>query len=297
MTGLKKNLDLSIEQKRGKIDFMHEQISVSRQCNLIGLTRSTLYYIPKGISPYNLKLMRLIDEQYLKTPFYGFRRITAWLQREGHEVNQKRVRRLMILMGLKAIYPGPNLSKANYSHKIYPYLLRNLKISRANQVWSADITYIRLKDGFIYLVAIMDWFSRKVLAWEVSITLESDFCVRALERALVKYGKPEIFNTDQGVQFTSRDFTGILEKNEIKISMDGKGRALDNVFIERLWRSLKYEEVYLKEYESVKDALDNMRQYFEFYNSKRLHQSIEYKVPNEVYDSSITEQEEERKGA
>ena len=211
---------------------MNESISISRQCKLLDLSRSTLYYKSSGIDPYNLELMRLIDEQYLVTPFYGSRRITAWLNRKKHLVNRKRIQRLMRIMGIEAIYPKPNLSKAGKGHKIYPYLLRGLEITRVNQVWSADITYIRLKGGFIYLVAIIDWFSRKVLSWNVSITLESDFCVRA------------------------------LEDKKIRISMDGKGRAIENIFIERLWRSFKYEEVYLKEYQTVKEACRNIKKYF-----------------------------------
>jgi len=282
---------------RGKIEFLNDKISVSRQCALLGLSRATLYYQSRGINEYNLKIMRLIDEQYLNTPFYGSRRMTALLQRKGYDVNRKRIRRLMVLMGIQAIYPGRNLSKACKEHEIYPYLLRELDIDRPNQVWCSDITYIRLKSGFIYLVAIMDWFSRRVLSWEVSISLESDFCIRALERALLKYGKPEIFNTDQGVQFTCKNFIKVLKSQNIKISMDGKGRALDNIFIERLWRSLKYEEVYLKDYESVKVAVVNLRQYFDFYNHERLHQSLDYRTPEEVYISSINEQVEERKRA
>jgi putative transposase len=263
----------------------------------MGLARSTLYYQSNGISSYNLMLMNLIDEQYLETPFYGSRRMAACLKRQGYDVNRKRIQRLMQLMGLQAIFPGPNLSKACHEHKIYPYLLRGLHISRANQIWSADITYIRLSSGFIYLVAIMDWFSRMILSCEVSISLESEFCVNALERAMYKYGKPEIFNTDQGVQFTCREFTEKLEKNKIRISMDGKGRALDNIFIERLWRSLKYEEVYLKDYESVGEAVASLRKYFDFYNQDRPHQSLEYMVPAEVYRSSIEDHVDERKRA
>jgi putative transposase len=282
---------------RGKIEFSNEDISISKQCELLGLARATLYYQPRDINEYNLKIMRLIDEQYLNTPFYGSRRMTAFLQRKGYNVNRKRIKRLMVLMGIQAIYPAPNLSKACKDHEFFPYLLRELDINRPNQVWCSDITYIRLNSGFIYLVAIMDWFSRKVLSWEVSITLESDFCVRALERALLKYGKPEIFNTDQGVQFTSKNFIKVLKSRNIKISMDGKGRALDNIFIERLWRSLKYEEVYLKDYESVKVAVVNLRQYFNFYNQERPHQSLDYQTPDEVYISSIGEQIEEGKRA
>jgi putative transposase len=288
---------LSIKQKRGKIEFMNDKISISRQCSLLNLSRSTLYYQPSELDEYNLKIMRLIDEQFLNTPFYGSRRMTAYLNRHGLKVNRKRIQRLMRIMGIISIYPKPNLSKACKYHKIYPYLLRGIKISRVNQVWSADITYIGLERGFIYLVAIMDWLSRKVLSWEISITLESDFCVRALERALLKYDKPEIFNTDQGVQFTSKDFTKKLEEEKIKISMDGKGRAIDNIFIERLWRSLKYEDVYLKEYQTVKEALINIRNYFDFYNQERPHQSLDYKTPDEIYYVSMSENMSKEKRA
>jgi putative transposase len=226
--------------------------------------------------------MRRIDEQYLRTPFYGVRRMTAWLEHEGHAVNHKRVARLMRLMGLQAMCPGPGVSKPAPGHRIYPYLLRGLPITAVNQVWSTDITYIRLARGFIYLVAIIDWFSRYVLAWEVSITLEGAFCLSALEWALSK-ARPEIFNTDQGAQFTSSDFTGALERAGIRISMDGKGRALDNVFVERLWRSVKYEEVYLKDYRSVGEAVEGLGQYFEFYNRERLHQALDYRTPESVW--------------
>jgi len=297
LTGLKKNLDLSIEQKRGVINFTNEQISISRQCELLELSRATLYYQSRGMDDYNLMLMRLIDEEYMNKPYYGSRRMTAWLRQKGYNVNRKRVKRLMNLMGICAIYPKPNLSKGCKEHEIYPYLLRKIEVTRANQVWSTDITYIRIRGGFIYLVAVIDWYSRKVLSWEVSISLESDFCIRALEKALAEYGKPEIFNTDQGVQFTCKNFIKILKDNDIKISMDGKGRALDNIFIERLWRSVKYEEVYLKDYVTVKDAVNNLKQYFILYNTDRLHQSLEYHTPDSVYESSIKKQLEERKGA
>jgi putative transposase len=279
------------------IEFTNDDIPVSRQCELLGLSRSTLYYRAREISEFNLKIMNELDIQYLKTPFYGSRRMTVILQQKGYEVNRKRVQRLMKIMGIHAIYPGRNLSKACKNHEIYPYLLRDMAINYANQVWSSDITYIRLDGGFIYLVAIMDWYSRKVLSWEVSITLESDFCIRALESALMKYGNPEIFNTDQGVQFTDKRFTKILKSHGIKISMDGKGRASDNIFIERLWRSLKYEEVYLKNYESVKMALENLRRYFEFYNQERPHQALGYQTVDDVYRESINDQIEGRKGA
>jgi len=226
--------------------------------------------------------MRLIDEEYTRHPFYGTRRLTAWLRRKGHGVNIKRVRRLMREMGIEAIYQKPNLSKGLSEHKKYPYLLKNMVIDHPDQVWSTDITYIRMKHGFVYLTAIIDWFSRYVLSFEVSTTLDTGFCVDALEKAL-NTSKPEIFNTDQGAQFTSEAFTGCLKAGNINISMDGRGRALDNIFVERLWRSVKYEEVYPREYESVKDAVTGLNRYFEFYNKERVHQSLQYQTPYEVY--------------
>jgi len=261
---------------------MHPGIPVCRQCKLLGLSRTAYYYEPVGVDEFALILMRLIDEQYTRTPFYGVRRMTAWLKRQGHDVNRKRVRRLMGLMGLEAVYPKPNLSRALREHKKYPYLLRDMVIERPDQVWSTDITYIRLSQGFIYLVAIIDWYSRYVLSWKVSITLEKEFCMEALEKALMS-SKPEIFNTDQGVQFTSLEFTGLLDRTGILISMDGRGRALDNIFVERLWRSVKYEEVYLNDYQTVKEAKERLTQYFHFYNTERLHQSLGYKTPGEIY--------------
>jgi putative transposase len=226
--------------------------------------------------------MRLIDELYTKYPFYGVRRITNALKRLGRCINHKRVARLMRLMGLEAIYPKPRLSVANKEHRKYPYLLRNLSIMRPDQVWSTDITYIRLRHGFVYLAAIMDWFSRYVISWSLSITLDADFCVDMLKKALMK-ARPQIFNSDQGVQFTSEAFTGVLEDHGVRISMDGRGRAFDNIFVERLWRSVKYEEVYLKDYSGVRDAKDSLRRYFEFYNNDRPHQSLGYRTPEEVY--------------
>jgi putative transposase len=226
--------------------------------------------------------MRLIDEQYTRAPFYGSRRMTAWLQDRGHDVNRKRVTRLMQLMGIEAVYPKPNLSRAAEGHKIYPYLLRGVEIARVNQVWSTDITYIPMAHGFVYLVAVMDWFSRFVLSWMLSLTMELDFCVAALQRAL-RWGRPEIFNSDQGSQFTSDDFTGELEQRHIAISMDGRGRCLDNIFIERLWRSLKYEEVYLKDYTLVADAREGIGRYLRFYHYERLHSSLDYRTPASIY--------------
>lgn len=258
------------------------EIPIYMQCELLGLNRSTLYYKPKDISEYNLLLMRLIDEQYTRTPFYGIRKITKCLNQRGHQVNHKRVRRLMRLMGLEAIYPKCRLSKKDSSHKIYPYLLNGLDIKRSNQVWATDITYIRMRRGFLYLVAVMDWYSRYVLSWAVSISLETAFCIEALEMAL-KMGCPEIFNSDQGSQFTSKDFTDKLLTRFVKISMDGRGRVFDNIFIERLWRTLKYEEVYLKEYTTVTGATENIAHYFRFYNEERIHQTLGYKTPHQFY--------------
>jgi putative transposase len=275
-------LDCSVEQKRLLIEPANGALGISRQCELIGLSRASFYYEPVEESAENLLLMRLIDEQFTKRPFYGVRKMTAWLRQEKYEVNLKRVRRLMRLMGLEAIYQKPRLSIPAPGHQIYPYLLRNVKIERINQVWSTDITYIRLQGGVVYLVAVIDWHSRYVLSWEVSTTMENEFCISALKRALHR-GKPEIFNSDQGSQFTSNAFTGILKEHDISISMDGRGRALDNIFVERLWRSVKYEEVYLDEYESVPQAIAGLRNYFNFYNLERLHQSLDYKTPEAVY--------------
>jgi len=234
------------------------------------------------MNEYNLGLMDLIDRQYLKTPFYGSRRITAYLRQYGHEVNRKRVQRLMRLMGLKGICPGPNLSKRRQEHKVYPYLLKGLSIDRPNLVWSTDITYIRIRDGFIYLMAVLDWYSRYVLSWMLSNSLDARFCLDGLLEAL-EQSSPEIFNTDQGSQFTSDEFLAPLKKREIKISMDGKGRVFDNIFVERLWRTVKYEEVYLKDYQTVREAKQSLKSYFEFYNNERLHQSLGYLPPASVY--------------
>ena len=227
-------------------------------------------------------LMRLLDEQYTRTPFYGSRKMTAWLQTQGYPVDRKRVRRLLHLMGLETIYPKPRLSISGAVEQRYPYLLRGMSIEKCNQVWSCDITYIRLQQGFIYLIAVMDWYSRYVLSWEISITLDTSFCLEALDRAL-RGGRPEIFNTDQGVQFTSTEFVNRLKAADIRISWDGRGRALDNIFVERLWRSVKYEEVSIKEYQSVVDAIRNIQAYFTFYNQERLHQALDYQTPAQVY--------------
>jgi len=257
-------------------------LSVVRQCELIGLPRSTWYYEPQRETAENLRLMRLLDEQYTRTPFYGSRRMVIALGGQGCNANRKRVQRLMQKMGIEAIYPRPRLSDPAPGHRVYPYRLRGLAITRPNQVWSTDITYIRLRSGFVYLVAILDWFSRYVVEWEISITLDTSFCLSALDRALQK-AKPEIFNSDQGAQFTSEEFTGRLESAGIVISMDGRGRALDNVFTERLWRSVKYEEVYLKDYAGVPDTIANLKTYFRFYNFDRPHQSLDDQTPASVY--------------
>jgi putative transposase len=253
-----------------------------RQCELLGLNRSALYYQPATESAFNLRLMRLIDQQYLHTPFYGWPRMTASLRRQGYHVNAKRVRRLMQHMGVQAIYPKPNTTVASKDHTVYPYLLRGLDITQPNQVWSADITYVPMQYGFMYLVAIMDWFSRYVLTWQLSNTLDGHFCVDALQHAL-QLGTPAIFNTDQGVQFTAVTFTSCLEAAGVCVSRDGRGRALDNIFVERLWRTVKYEDLYLKDYASVPDLDTGLHTYFQFYNYERPHQSLGYRTPAEVH--------------
>lgn len=273
---------MALEDKRRLIEPSLRELSIARQCELVGLNRSSWYYKPCGVSEQDLAIMHLIDQQYTRAPFYGFRRMKIWLGEQGQLVNHKRIRRLMRLMGIEAIYPKPKLSQRNDEHKVYPYLLRGLSIDRPNQVWATDITYIRMRRGFVYLVAIMDWFSRYVLSWSVSVTMDVYFCLEALEKALAA-GRPEIFNTDQGSQFTSREFTGRLLKADVRISMDGKGRAFDNIFIERLWRSVKYEEVYLKEYPDVRTCIQGLQHYFRFYNQERPHQALGYRTPLQVY--------------
>ena len=270
------------------VNRQHPSLSVVRQCTLLDISRSGFYYQPAGISEEALTLMKLIDRQYLTTPFYGARRIAAWLKNKGYEVNRKRIRRLMRIMGLKAIYRRPRISQPAPGHRIYPYLLNGINITRSNQVWAADITYIPMARGFLYLVVIMDWYSRYVLSWRLSNTLDAGFCVEALEEALRK-GRPDIFNTDQGTQFTSEVFTGILKQHEVRISMDGKGRYSDNLFIERLWRTVKYEEVYLKAYQNGRDARVGIGNYFRFYNTERPHQALGYLTPAEVFISSPVE--------
>jgi len=266
----------------------HNRIPICRQCELLGLSRSSLYYKPCRDTQYNEQLMKLIDKQYIETPFYGIDKMTEWLRRKGHYVNHKRVRRLMRQMGLEAVYPRRkrSLSSPDKQHKIYPYLLKDVQITRPDQVWSADITYIRMYRGWVYLVAVMDWFSRYVLSWELSVTLESEFCVWALQRAL-SLGRPDIFNTDQGSQFTSIDFTKVLLDAGIQISMDGRGRVFDNIFSERLWRTVKVEEVYLRDYQTVAEARYYLGRYFELYNNRRLHQALGYSTPAEVYGVAV----------
>ena len=273
--------------RRAMIDRDHQQLSLVRQCILLDVSRASVYYRPVPTRAEDLELMALMDRQYLKTPFYGSRKMKAWLLQQGYLVSRKRVRRLMRLMGLEAIYRRPNTSKPAPGHRIFPYLLKGVEVNRVDQVWAADITYIPMAKGFLYLVAIMDWHSRHVLAWKLSNTMDTSFCVAALEEALGK-GRPEIFNTDQGSQFTSEAFTQTLQEQRVQVSMDGKGmdgkgRYLDNIFVERLWRSIKYEEVYLKAYQTVAEARTGINAYLEFYNRQRPHQALGYRTPAEVY--------------
>ena len=267
---------------RNLVEEEHAALSVRRQCELLGLNRSTLYYQSARETQDNLRLMRLIDAEYTAHPFYGSRKISQWLRQQGETVNRKRVQRLMRVMGLEAIYPKPRLSVPGRGHRIYPYLLRGVAITRPDQVWSTDITYVPLRTGFMYLAAIMDWYSRCVLAWRLSNTLDGSFCLEMLEEAL-SGGKPEVFNTDQGVQFTADAWTGRLASAGVAVSMDGKGRCLDNVFVERLWRSVKYEAIYPGCYETVPQLASGLEGYFPFYNEERPHQSLEYRTPASVY--------------
>jgi putative transposase len=268
--------------KRSLVEAAHPQLSVLRQCELLGLSRSTFYYQPAQESEEDLALMRLIDQQYTRYPFYGSRRMTAWLKAQRHPVNRKRVRRLMGLMGLEAIYPRPRLSAADRQHKVYPYLLRGVSIGRVDQVWSTDITYVPMTAGFMYLAAVIDWHSRYVLAWRLSNTLDGQFCLDMLDEAL-SLGKPEVFNTDQGAQFTASAWTDRLLSAGVAVSMDGRGRCLDNVFVERLWRAVKYEDLYLRGYDTVPELTEGLGRYFPFYNEERLHQALGYRTPAAVY--------------
>ncbi len=265
----------------------HSQLSITRQCELLSLSHSSYYYQPKSISDEEIILLRLLDEQYLKTPFYGSRKMTIHLCELGYQVNRKRVQRLMRDLGIEAIYPKPRLSKANLAHQVYPYLLRDLNIETANQVWCTDITYLPVLRGHFYLVAVMDWYSRKILSWRISNTLDVDFCIDALQEALNRFGCPSIFNSDQGSQFTSNTFTQALKEKGIRISMDGKGRYLDNIFIERFWRTLKYELIYIKCFEDGIHLKQEVKDWFNWYNEERPHQALDYQKPDQVYAKSL----------
>lgn len=267
------------------IDKNHRKLSLARQCRLVGLARSTAYHRPERRPDKDAKLRNRIDEIYTECPFFGSRQIRDTLRREGWRIGRKRVQRLMRLMGLEAQCPKPNLSRPAKGHEVYPYLMKSMRIDRPNVAWCADITYIRMEGGFMYLVAVMDWYSRKVLSWELSNTLDTSFCVRALREALARYGPPKVFNTDQGCQFTSQEWIHQLKADKVHISMDGRGRALDNVFVERLWRTLKYEEVYRREYRGVADLRRHLCGYFEFYNHRRPHSSLDGQTPGEVHQN------------
>ena len=267
------------------------RLSVSRQCQVLGLPRSTAYYQPVPVSTEEQALMRRIDELHLEVPSAGSRTLRTFLRNDGYQAGRQRIRRLMCKMRLEALYRKPNLSRRHASHPIYPYLLRYLNIDRSNHVWATDITYIPMRQGFVYLVAIMDWYSRRVLAWRLSNTLSTDFCIEALEEAIARYGTPEIFNTDQGSQFTSAEFTGVLKAHGIRISMDGKACWRDNVFVERLWRTVKYEEVYLKAYDTVSAAKASLGAFFDYYNRRRPHQSLDDKTPDIIYFAGLPEKE------
>ncbi len=270
------------EQKRNLIECNSRELSLSTQCDLLSISKGALYYKPATMDQFSIAVMSFIDRQHIQTPFFGSRKMVVELRKNGYIINRKRVQRLMKKMGISAIYPKRSLSQRNKAHKIYPYLLKDVKIDAPDFVWSTDITYIQLREGFLYLVAIIDWYSRYVLSWRLSNTLDVSFCLEALEEALDK-GTPVIFNSDQGSQFTSKDFTQILLDKGIKISMDGRGRVFDNIFIERLWRSVKYEDVYLRGYETCKETIDGLSRYFPFYNNQRPHQALGYKVPYEIH--------------
>ena len=265
-----------------------DKVALRRQCVLAGVCRATLYarQKPRAPVPDDEILKRLIDEEYTRSPFYGSRKMVAYLERCGHSVNRKRVQRLMRTLGLAGMAPGPNTSRSHPQHKVYQYLLRGVAVTKPNQVWSTDITYVRLARGFVYLVAVIDWYSRRVLSWRISNSMEAVFCVDCLEEALRHHGRPEVFNSDQGAQFTSEAFTGVLKREGVTISMDGRGRAFDNIFVERLWRSVKHEDVYLKGYGTMGELLTGLTQYFAFYNGERMHQALQYKTPDEVYASA-----------
>jgi len=278
---------MSRAERRAMVERENPGPPIAQQCRLLAVSRSAVYRKPAAVSAEDLAVMGLIDRHYLARPYYGSRRMAAWLATQGHVVNRKRVQRLMRLLGLVAIYQRPNTSKPAAAHKIYPYLLGGLAIDRVNQVWCADVTYIPMAKGFLYLVVVMDWASRAVLAWRLSNTLGAEFCIETLEEALSRYDRPEIFNTDQGSQFTSDNFTGTLKRHGITISMDGKGRCMDNIFVERLWRSLKYEEVYLNAYATVAEAQEGIGAWLDFYNAERQHQSLGYRTPRQIYQEGL----------
>ena len=284
---------MSQEARLGWIEAKHEKLPLTRQCELAGVPRASVYRWMDAVNRQvrededDLTLRTLIDEEYTSRPFYGSRRIVVFLHAAGHVVNRKRVQRLMRSMGLAGMAPGPNTSRAHPQHKVYPYLLRGVRVTRPNQVWSTDITYIRLARGFAYLVAIIDWYSRKVLSWRISNSMDASFCVDCLEDALRHHGRPEVFNSDQGSQFTSTAFTNVLKREGVSISMDGRGRALDNIFVERLWRNVKYEDVYLKGYANMAELMVGLAQYFAFYNAERPHQSLGYQTPDQVYRAGV----------
>src|SRR5262245_49717093 len=279
---------MSVPDRRAMLDRKDGKLSIRRQCHLLGIARSGVYRPPRAANDNDLGLMRRLDELFTQWPFLGSRRLATMLRDDGHAINRKRVQRLMRQMGIAALGPKPRTTKPAPGHKIYPYLLRDLVIDRPNHVWAADITYIPIGRGFLYLVAVMDWASRAVLSWRLSNTMDSSFCVEALEEALARYGKPEIFNTDQGSQFTSGDFIGVLSKAEVRISMDGRGRWMDNVFIERLWRSLKYEDIYLKGYADGREVKLGIAQWVAFYNTRRPHQALENRTPMAVWRDGVT---------
>jgi putative transposase len=283
---VKKKLPATADLKRPLVEPSNYHLSIRRQCELLGLNRSSYYLPPAAESEENPRLMRLIDEQFLKTPFYGSRQMTACLRRSGETVNRKRVQRLMALMGLEAVFPRPRTTTAEAGARVYPCLLRDRVLTHVNEVWSSDITYVPMRHGFMYLTAVIDWFSRYVLSWRLSNSLEGRFCVEALEEALTR-GRPEIFNTDRGSQFTARDYTGRLEEAGVAVSRDGRGRALDNVFVERLWRSVKYEDIYIKNYEHIIELESGLGACFWFYDEERPHQSLDYRTPGEVYRAGI----------
>lgn len=278
---------MDLEARRNMIDINSSNLSIALQCDLLFINKSTYYYKQRGLTERDLEIMKIIDEIYTQHPYFGARRMSKHLEPYGIMLGRKAVSRYYRIMAIEAVYPKMNLSKRNQAHKIYPYLLRGVDITKVNQVWSTDITYIRMTQGFVYLVAVIDWFSRYILSWRISISLDADFCIEALKDAIEKYGQPDIFNTDQGSQFTSKNFIAVLTEHEIQISMDGKGRALDNVFIERFWRSLKQEKIYMIILNTVKEAKNAITDYINFYNKKRMHQSLEYLTPEQVHFRKI----------